>query len=340
MDPMIQAVNGRNGMSKFRFITGNIAIIAITVVLMLFPKPTISAEHEITGDLVIFHAGSLSIPFKEISAAFMEKYPEVKVLREASGSRTAARKISELNRPADIMGSADYTVIDTLLIPEHASWNIKLATNEMVIGYHESSRMAAEITSDNWYEVLLNSKVAFGRSDPNADPCGYRSVLTMKLAEKYYKKDGLATQMLEKDHRYIRPKETDLIALLEAGEMDYFFIYRSVAEQHGLKYVILPDEINLKTPVFKDFYKTATVEISGKKPGTTVVKKGAPMMYGVTIAKSSPNPDAAMAFVEFLLAKDGGMAIMEKNGQPSAVPSSTNSYDKLPENFKKFATPE
>ena len=64
----------------------------------------------------------------------MEKYPKVKVLREATGSRTAARKISELHRPADIMASADYTVIDALLIPEHAQWNIKLATNEMVIG--------------------------------------------------------------------------------------------------------------------------------------------------------------------------------------------------------------
>ncbi len=327
-------------MSKFKLITSNILVTAIVAVLMLIPNPAVSAEKEIAGDLIIFHAGSLSIPFKEISAAFMEKYPKVKVLREASGSRTAARKISELNRPADIMASADYTVIDTLLLPQYASWNIKLATNEMVIGYLESSRMAAEITSDNWYEVLLNKKVAFGRSDPNADPCGYRSVLTMKLAEKYYKKDGLAAKMLQKDHKYIRPKETDLIALLESGEMDYFFIYRSVAEQHGMKYVILPDEINLKTPVFKDFYKTATVEISGKKPGTTVVKKGAPMMYGVTIAKNSPNPDAAMAFMEFLLAEDGGMAIMERNGQPSAIPSPTTSFDQIPENLKKFAKPE
>ena len=111
--------------------------------------------------------------------------------------------------------------------------------------------MSDQINSDNWYEILLNKNVAFGRSDPNADPCGYRSVLTMKLAEKYYKKVGLAAEMLKKDHKYIRPKEVDLIALLEAGEMDYFFIYRSVAEQHKMKYVILPDEINLKTPAFQ-----------------------------------------------------------------------------------------
>ena len=64
------------------------------------------------------------------------------------------------------------------------------------------------------------------------------------------------------------------------------------------------------------------------------------MMYGVTIPKSSPNPDAAMAFMEYLLAEDGGMAIMERNGQPSAIPSPTRSFNQIPETLKKFAKPE
>ncbi len=325
-------------MFTVRSIIAKAVLLSLVVVSLIISSAAFSAEKKISGDLVIFHAGSLAIPFKQVSDAFMKKYPDVKILKEASGSRTAARKISDLDRPADIMASADYTVIDTLLIPGHASWNIKLATNEMVIGYHKTSRMADKINSDNWYEILANKDVFFGRSDPNADPCGYRSVLTMKLAEKFYKKAGLANKLLDKDNKYIRPKETDLLALLEAGEMDYFFIYRSVAEQHGLEYVILPDQINLKTPKYADFYKTATVEISGKKPGAIVVKKGSPMMYGITIPKSAPNPDAAMAFITFLLEKENGMAIMEKNGQPSAVPSSTSSYGNIPESLKGFAT--
>jgi len=292
----------------------------------------------LSGDLVIFHAGSLAVPFKEISDAFMQEHPGVKVIREAAGSRSCARKISDLKRPCDVMGSADYTVIDTLLIPDHASWNIKFAANEMAIVYHKSSRMADKINSDNWTDILSNKAVSFGRSDPNADPCGYRAVLTMKLAEKHYKRPNLAKRMLAKDTKYIRPKETDLLALLEANAIDYIFLYRSVAEQHGLQFLLLPDEVNLKRVSLTDLYKTVSVDISGKKPGQKVTKRGAPMVYGVTIPKNSPNPKAALAFVRFLLDKNKGMAIMEKNGQPSVVPSPTGTFSQLPAPLKRFAS--
>jgi molybdate/tungstate transport system substrate-binding protein len=183
----------------------------------------------------------------------------------------------------------------------------------------------------------MRDDVRFGRSDPNADPCGYRAVLTMKLAEKHLEMPGLAAKMLAKDTEYIRPKETDLLALLEAGEIDYIFLYRSVAEQHKLERVLLPDEVNLKRPELAEFYSSVTVDISGKEPGETITKRGAPMVYGVTIPKNAPNPTAAMAFVRFLLDKDKGMAIMERNGQPSAVPSPTETYGKVPEALKGFA---
>ncbi len=292
---------------------------------------------KLSGELVISHAGSLAVPFKEIAKAFNKEHPNVKVLREAAGSRACARKISDLGRRCDVMASADYTVIDTLLVPEHAQWNIKFATNEMTIVYHEKSRGSADIRADNWHRVLLRNDVAFGRSDPNADPCGYRAVLTVKLAEKHYRIPGLAAKLLAKDRKYLRPKETDLLALLEAGEIDYIFLYRSVAEQHKLKRLLLPDEINLKKPELSGFYKTASVEISGKKPGTKITKKGAPMVYGVTIPRNAPNPRAALAFVAFLLDEKKGMAIMAKNGQPSAVPSPTDTFDKIPQPLRKFA---
>jgi len=62
--------------------------------------------------LKVFHAGSLSIPFSKMEKEFEAKYPSVDIIREASGSRKAARKITDLKKPCDIMASADYTVID------------------------------------------------------------------------------------------------------------------------------------------------------------------------------------------------------------------------------------
>ena len=312
-------------------------VIAI-IISIIFSCSTKKEKHN-TNRLIIFHAGSLSVPLKQIKEAFTAEHPDVIIQLEAAGSRTCARKISDLKKPCDIMASADYTVINTLLIPDYTDWNIKFASNEMTLVYTEKSKRGEDITKDNWYDILSDKDVYFGRSDPNADPCGYRAVLTMKLAENYYKKAGLSESLLKKDNEYIRPKETDLLALLESHTIDYIFLYRSVAQQHDLKYLLLPDEINLKKPALADFYKTASIEISGKEPGTTVTKKGAPMVYGITIPKNAPNPELAKKFVAFILDASKGMAIMEKNGQPSMVPSPSDTYNAIPDALKQYAKP-
>lgn len=298
----------------------------------------ISHAEEVSGDLMIFHAGSLSVPLKEVSEAFQKEYPNVKILREAAGSRECARKVTDLGKTCDVLASADYAVIDSLMIPKFADWNIKFAGNEMIIAYTEKSRRSAEINATNWPAVLLRDDVSFGRSDPNADPCGYRTVLTAKLAEKHYQQPGFADKFAAKDKQFMRPKETDLLALLETGTIDYLFIYRSVAEQHGLKWLALPDEVNLKKPELADLYRSVSIELTGNTPGTTITQVGEPMVYGVTIPKNASNPKAAMAFVQFLLAKDKGLAILQRNGQPGVVPSPTSTYDKLPDTLKPFAT--
>jgi molybdate/tungstate transport system substrate-binding protein len=276
------------------------------------------------GKVIIFHAGSLSIPFKQMAEAFNKQYPNVTVLREAAGSRTCARKITELKQPCDIMASADYEVIDTLLIPKAASWDIHFVTNEMAIMYRPDSRHAKEINGKNWYKILLEKGVQYGHSDPNSDPCGYRSLLTWQLAEKYYHVPDLYKKLVAHcPSQNVRPKETDLIALLEAGQLDYLFIYKSVCEQHQMPFVTLPGQINLGSPAHADFYSQASVKISGKKPGSFIEQKGAPMIYGITIPNNAPNREWAVKFLVFVLGPEG-RAIMEKNGQQAIYPASVS----------------
>lgn len=294
-------------------------------------------DEQVSGELIIFHAGSLAVPFREIAAVFTDEYPNVKVIREVAGSRSCARKITDLGMPCDILASADYTVINELLIPKHADWLIKFATNEMVIAYSDRSRQAGRIDANNWFEIFARDDVAVGRSDQNTDPCGYRTVLTIKLAEKHYGSTGLAERLLAKDRRYIRPKEVDLLALLEVGEIDYIFIYRSVAEQHHLKYLRLPDEINLGSADFTEFYASAAVRISGRTPSSFITKRGKEMIYGVTIPNNAPNRPAATAFLKFLLDENKGMAILRKHGQGSAVPAPTETFEKIPQSLRRFA---
>ena len=304
--------------------------------ILLTPFVFSQKPEGLKGELIIFHAGSLSVPMKEIKAEFNKIYPNVNVLLESAGSVECARKITDLKKPCDIMAASDYGVIDKMLVPAYADFNIRFASNELCIIYSEKSKFKDKINAKNWYDILLKKEVAFGRADPNADPCGYRSVMCLQLSEAYYKKPGLAKQMQEKDQNYIRPKEVDLIALLESNNIDYVFNYRSVAVQHKLNFLALPDEINLKNPKFNEEYKKAVVDIKGKEPGKTDQVKGEAMIYGITLLKNAPNKEAGIAFLEFMLSKDKGMKILEKDGQPSVIPMQVAAYDKVPSALKPF----
>lgn len=295
------------------------------------------SEQALEGKLVIFHAGSLTVPVKELTDAFQAQHPDVTFETEAGGSNATARKISELGREADLVMSADYTVIDNLLIPDFASWNVQFARNTMVIAYTDQSQHADEINTDNWYDIFTREGVIYGHSEPDADPCGYRTLLVWQLAEAHYGVDGLYDTL--RDHcppENVRPKSVELIALLESGDMDYAWEYRSVAVQHGLKFIELPDEINLSMVEHAGFYGQASVEIAGSEPGTTMAVTGAPIVYGVTIPKNAPRPDLATEFVKFLLGPEG-QAIMEGQGQPPIVPAvvATGS-DMLPAELKEL----
>jgi molybdate/tungstate transport system substrate-binding protein len=44
--------------------------------------------------------------------------------------------------------------IDKTLIPGHADWNIRFATNQLVLCYTDKSRYADEVNADNWTDIL------------------------------------------------------------------------------------------------------------------------------------------------------------------------------------------
>ncbi len=295
------------------------------------PQPEESpAATELEGKIVIFHAGSLAVPMKALTEAFQALHPNVAFETEASGSNSAARKISELGREADVMVSSDYTVIDKLLIPDWADWNIQFARNTMVIAYTDQSLYGDDVGSDNWYDVLTREGVVVGRGDPDVDPCGYRTLLVWQLAEKHYGVPGLYRSLDEGcPLANVRPKSEDLLALLQSGDMDYAWEYRSVAVQHGLDFVELPDEINLSQVEHAEFYAEASVDIAGNEPNTTMTIEGKPIVYGVTIPDVALSPDMAREFVKFLLGPEG-QAIMEQQGQPPIVPPMADDKDALP----------
>lgn len=293
-----------------------VMVLAVVVLGM-----TAGAGAEPSGKLVIFHAGSLSVPFGAMEKAFEAKYPKVDVQRESGGSTKMARLISEVGKPADIMGSADYVVIDKNLIPKHATWNVRFASNQLVLCYTDQSKFADEVNGENWYEILQKEGIAWGHSDPNLDPCGYRSLMVLQLAEKFYDKPGLYEKLIaNRPEKNIRPKSVELISLLQSGNMDYAWEYLSVAVQHNLKYITLDDHINLGSYKMDPFYKHAKVEVTGKKPGQTIDRIGKSITYGITLLDDAANKEAAVEFLKYLFSPEGGLEVLKSMGQPPFVP--------------------
>lgn len=279
---------------------------------------------DLAGPLVVFNAGSLAAPFHDLLAEFARRHPGVRPRQESSGSLEAARKLTDLGRVPDVLGVADSAVIPTLLMPGHASWHATFARNAMVLIRGPGAAGAAEISGENWWRILLRPGVRTGRSDPALDPNGYRTLMVYQLAEFHYRESGLADRLLAASPpRFMRPKEADLVALVQAGELDYAWSYRSIAETVGLPFVSLPVEVDLSDPARGSLYARASVRLpAGTGPGAdSVTFPGAPIVYTLTIPTAAPDPALAEAFVRFVFSPEG-QAILRRHGftVPDSLP--------------------
>jgi molybdate/tungstate transport system substrate-binding protein len=262
----------------------------------------------LAGPLVVFNAGSLAHPVRELLAAFQRRYPGVRGVHESSGSLEAARKLTELGKIPDVLAVADYGVIEKLLFPRYATWHAGFASNAMVLAYTDRSAAAKEITPEGWWHVLLRPGVRSGHSNPSLDPNGYRTLMVFQLAETHYGQSGLARRLAAAvPARHIRPKEADLTALLQAGELDYAWSYRSLATTTGLRWVELPAAINLSDPAMAGRYAAARLRLPGAsmRGADSVEFRGEPIMYALTIPTGAPHRAAAESFVRFVFTPEG-----------------------------------
>ena len=290
------------------------------------------------SQLVIFHADSLLLPFKLIEEKFEAENPGIDVKRESCGSNLAARKITDMGRSCDIIAVADYRIIDKILVPKHASWSIRFATNEIVIAYSNSSKYADEINSANWHKILLRKDVNYGHSNPVLDPCGYWTLITWQLADMHYG-EKLSQALAEGcPSKNIRADLNELHPLLQGNVLDYAFMYRSVARQHHLRFVELPPEINLGDPAHADTYRKASVTITDEN-GNTIMRVGSPIVFAITILDDATHPEEARKFLEYLFGPVG-KRVMADHGQSLLEPLLAPKGQSVPEPFGKLVEPE
>jgi len=294
-----------------------------TALLMGIPQGAPAQSPALAGELVIFNAGSLAYPFRNLLKAFRQANPGVKTSQESAGSLESARKITELGKTPDVLAVADYAIIPKILIPSHADWYGTFASNALVLAYRNESAGGLEIANYNWYRILLQPGIRTGRSDPALDPAGYRTLMVWQLAERYYRQPQLATLLrAASPPRFMRPKEADLTALLQLGELDYIWTYVSIARTNGFRWLDLPPEVNLSDPAQAATYAEARVVLPGATRASDSVEfRGEPIVYALTIPRNAPHPEVAEAFVRFVYSTAGQRILADAGLQPVVPPS-------------------
>lgn len=290
--------------------------VAALAVALLMTMPVAGFAQDVRGPLVVYNAGSLAVPFKMVLDAFALRYPEIRVQQEHSGSLAAVRKLTELDRIPDIVALADRTLFPALLEPEFTSWYAAFARNAMVLAVSPMVEPGDRGTADNWPDVLLDRSVRWGHADPAVDPAGYRTLMVFALAERHYGRQGLGLKLRSRSEpRYTRPKSADLVALLQLGELDYAWLYASVARFHDLPFVTLPEAINLSSPQYADEYRRASVRVPGRTgaPEHSIEVRGRPIELAVSVPLRAPHPEAAQAFFRFLVSEEG-QSVMQRAG--------------------------
>ena len=293
--------------------------------------------------LKVLPAGSLLQPFDEVEKAFEAQHPDVDVQVEGHGSIQVIRQVTDLHRPIDVVAVADASLIPDLMFRTDSTTGANFtdsytpfATNAMVIAYTNKSRYADEITLENWGEVLSRPDVRVGISNPMLDAAGYRSIMVTLLADQYYQNstlfpvligshftpplvtedgDGIVTVRLPE---VLRPSDEKLVirdgsifvlSHLEAGGIDYAFEYRNVAEGHNLRWINLPQEIDLSSPDYAEEYGKVRVILGFQRfSAIGQDRTGQPIVYAVTIPNSAPNRELAQEFADLVIqmTKSGG----------------------------------
>jgi molybdate/tungstate transport system substrate-binding protein len=173
-------------------------------------------------------------------------------------------------------------------------WYAVFASNAVVLAYDpetEGGQRVAEADAGaradvgdgakRWYEPILDDAVSLGRTDPDQDPLGYRTLFALELASRYYD-DAPALHERIPRREQVYP-ETGLISQFETGAVEAAFAYRNMAVERGYDYVELPAQVDLSDPAYaEDWYATVSYEL----PSGQAVR-GDTIGYGATIRKSS-----------------------------------------------------
>lgn len=226
------------------------------------------------GQVSVAYAGSLVRTMEGPVAQTLRARTGLQFSGEAKGSRALAHLISAGLRTPDVFLSADPKLM-TGVCDDYTIFG----SASMVIAYSAGSPHRAlfeEVARGRrtLLSALSQPGVRIGRTDPQLDPKGARTVRSLTLLGRHFHDPGAAARVLAGSSVF---PEEDLAVRVESGDLDAGFFYSTETPGRGLVTLALPPDSNLSTQI----------------------------AYAVGVVRGAKHPAAAREFVAFLLHGDG-----------------------------------
>jgi molybdate/tungstate transport system substrate-binding protein len=303
---------------------------------------------------------------------FHDIYPGINVSEPYfNGSQALINLILGGAKP-DIIASADFSLIDDQLISAgYTTWNLEYCKNSMVIAYRKNSTNSSDINVNNWFNALNEN--GYGIGDPNGDPCGYRSVMMLRMADDYYGNiyneifDSLITSRTKitsvkngtgydifspsnaignHNNLIIDDHAATSMDKVVNGTLPYAIVYMNLAAEaqandSDILYMELPDELALTNPNY-NYSNIKLNEDSDLSTNKTVTLS--PIVYGISILNTSQEYANAQLFLQSLITttvhEDPYMEpIFDRDDFYKAAASPMTIWDDIPSNLQSFTLP-
>lgn len=268
-----------------------------TIAATAFPRALLAA---VLPFLDVAYAGSMGSMMEGPLKSALRSDLRLDMRGRALGSNALARLIVGGSIRPDVFISVTPGPMLTVLRAGKAKSAEAVAHTEMVIAYSPKSRFApqfeaAEDGKTEWWKVLQESDLRFGRTDPVADPQGRNIIFTMMLAAKMYHQPDLVEKILGptiNDQQIF--SEATVLARLQSGELDASSAYKTQPGPFHLPYIFLPKEINLSSENVREENPDLSLTVGGK------TYHPEPLIYYAAALNDAPNRKGAAEFVMWL----------------------------------------
>jgi molybdate/tungstate transport system substrate-binding protein len=277
--------------------------------LTLFPASRALAE----GVVEVAYAGSMTSvmegPIKEV----LGRQLGIEMRGRAQGASGLASLIASGTIRPDVFISITPSPMQVVLDAKKAEAALALARTEMVIAFSPTGRFAPQFRQAQrgkgrqWWQILEDPEIRFGRTDPVTDPQGRNIIFVMELAARLYRRPDLVERVLGQT---INPAqiftESSVEARLQSSELDAASAYKIQPGPFQIPYLELPSKINLREPV-KDEGEEINVVLGGK------LYYPEPLIYYAAPLGDAQHPKQAAAFMKWI-AGEQAQAIFRAQG--------------------------